>query len=768
MNEFIKKNINIIISIFILLQPILDLLTGLCLHALNINLTIGIIIRVIFLLFICIITLFTFKKKKVLIPYLIIGLYCILYTIGIILFKESSLFKEIQNLIKVFYFPVLLVSLYSIKEEIRISKMTLFTTLFLYLILIFIPLILGIGYQTYEITKVGTLGFYNSANEISGLISILTPIMFIIIMNSKKIVPKIVLGIMYLVVILMVGTKTPLLALLITIGISILYFWIKQIMIKKYKQVIISLLILIIGLTGLIIIIPKTNFYKNIETHLDYLEVDNITEIFEDEKLIDHFIFSSRLKFMHKKAKIYNSSNTYQKLFGIGYLKDNNKPVKLIEMDYFDIFYSHGLVGFTIFFTITLYILYKVLRNSKTTNFEQIMLYTSFMLIIVLSFFTGHIITAPSVSLISIVIILSLAKKQKKELLFTGYNLELGGIENAMLNLVNRIDKEKYNITIVLEEKRGLFLDQIDKKVNVKELKVSNNDNVILRKIINALRKLNYKILNYNNYDFSCCYTTYSYSSSKLALMSSNNTAFYVHSDYKSIYNEEKDFRYFFDSRNIREYKNILFVSNENKQVFIDVYKDLEDKCKVLNNFINTDKIKKISQEEIDIKKSKNKTLLVFVGRLDDVSKKLSRQINLVKEIKELELWIVGDGPDRNRYEKEVEDKKLESRIKFIGRQKNPYKYMKEADYIILTSDYEGFPVTYLEAITLEKDIITTYPTSDDQIDIKKYGHIISKDEKEMVKQVKEIIKKKDKVKPISLDKCQSNRMIELEKIFNE
>ena len=49
MNSFIKKNINVIISIFILLGPILDMLTGLCLHTFNINFTIGIIVRVIFL-----------------------------------------------------------------------------------------------------------------------------------------------------------------------------------------------------------------------------------------------------------------------------------------------------------------------------------------------------------------------------------------------------------------------------------------------------------------------------------------------------------------------------------------------------------------------------------------------------------------------------------------------------------------------------------------------------------------------------------------------
>ena len=118
MNDFIKKNISIIIAIFVLIGPILDLITGVCLHSLGINLTLGIITRVLFLAFICIITLFTFKKKNVLIPYLIIGLYFIFYTIGMIAFKDTSIFTEIQNLVKVFYFPILLVSIYSIKDAV--------------------------------------------------------------------------------------------------------------------------------------------------------------------------------------------------------------------------------------------------------------------------------------------------------------------------------------------------------------------------------------------------------------------------------------------------------------------------------------------------------------------------------------------------------------------------------------------------------------------------------------------------------------------------
>ena len=410
MEKFMKNNINKIISIFILISPILDLLTGVCIHTLKINLTIGIIVRVLFLLFITIVTIFIFKKKKLIIPYLIIGLYFILYIVGMIIYKNNGLFFEIQNLVKVFYFPIIFLSLYSIKDKVDIDNKVLIKTVFLYLILILIPTVLGIGYKTYEITKAGTLGFFNSANEISGIISILTPIIFIMFKDKENILLKAILGVIYLVVILMMGTKTPLLSLCFTIGALLAYLTIESIKNKKYKRIIIAFSILLVGAFGLILVLPKTNFYKNIKTHLDFLEVEHITDVFKKKELIDHFIFSQRLTFLEKENQLYKESNLYLKTFGIGYL-NNGEETKMIEMDYFDIFYHHGIIGFIIYFSIVIYLIIKNIKFNKT--YEGLMLKTSFLLIIILSFFTGHIITAPAVSIIVTVIMMKIFNDKK-------------------------------------------------------------------------------------------------------------------------------------------------------------------------------------------------------------------------------------------------------------------------------------------------------------------------------------------------------------------
>lgn len=766
MNKVIKNNLSKIISIFILIQPVLDLITGICLHVFSLNLTIGIIIRMLFLLFIMYATTFIYKKKLSLIYYLIVTFYSIIYLINI--GTNSHLFGQVQGLLRVFYFPLLLVSFYDLKDEIKISTATLFTTLTLYLIFIFIPMTLNLGFKSYEITKSGTLGYYNSANEISGIISILTPIVFMIFNSKGKSILKVIYILLYLVVILTIGTKTPLLSLLITIGMTFIYIMIKSYKDKKYKRILSSFIIIVIGIISLIILIPKTNFYKNIKVHLDFLKVEDVTDIMDNGNLIDHFIFSQRVTFLTDRKSIYDNATFQEKLFGIGYYY-NGKKDKQVEMDYFDIYLNHGIIGFIIFFSVYLYILVQTTKIKRKLNFNLYMLNVSMLLILFLSLFTGHIITAPAVSLIVVVIIMMLQNRRKKELLFSINDLRVGGIETAIINLLNNIDYKKYNVTLVMEEKTGVLLKNVNKNVKVQELKVSNNKNVIIRKGINFIRKLNFSILNYHKFDFSCCYATYSLSANKIALTASKNNSIYVHSNYRYIYKDKTEFKNFFNCRNILSFRRIIFVANEAEKDFIKIYPELKNKCLVLNNFIDPDKILKLSTEKISETHPKNKKLFVFIGRLDDSSKKVSRAINLLKSLSDVNLLIVGDGPDRKMYEDLVTKNDLSKRVTFVGQKTNPYPYIKLADYIILTSDYEGFPVTYLEAITLHKRILTTIDVSDESINIgKDYATIISMDEKEMLKDVQKELSSPRKIKDIDVKKIQEERLEKLENIFNE
>ena len=316
----------------------------------------------------------------------------------------------------------------------------------------------------------------------------------------------------------------------------------------------------------------------------------------------------------------------------------------------------------------------------------------------------------------------------KKKILFAAYSLDVGGIEISLVNLLKNINYKKYSVTLALEKKIGIFLDELPKEINVIEYKVSQNKVLIIRKFINFYKQLRWKFQYKNYYDCSISYATYSKPCSFLARASSKNSILFVHSNYCQLYNDDILVKKFFNGIMINKFKSIIFVSNEAKKDLCDVY-EIANKSFVINNLVDYDRIIKLSKIDVnlDLRYAKN---FVFVGRLDESSKKVSRIIEVAKKCKDKKMdvgfWIVGDGPDLELY-RNMKDKYKLGNVIFYGKQKNPYPYIKNADYLILTSSYEGFPVVYNEAIILGKPILTTIDVSDDFISIPNRFGIIAK-----------------------------------------
>ena len=87
------------------------------------------------------------------------------------------------------------------------------------------------------------------------------------------------------------------------------------------------------------------------------------------------------------------------------------------------------------------------------------------------------------------------------------------------------------------------------------------------------------------------------------------------------------------------------------------------------------------------------------------------------------------------------EKKKLEDNIILLGAKKNPYPYFKISDCVILTSDYEGYPVVFLESFILNKPIITTKVSDYEQVE-GKYGYVTDKSIEDIYEKMKLFIEK--------------------------
>ena len=100
---------------------------------------------------------------------------------------------------------------------------------------------------------------------------------------------------------------------------------------------------------------------------------------------------------------------------------------------------------------------------------------------------------------------------------------------------------------------------------------------------------------------------------------------------------------------------------------------------------------------------------------------------------------FVGDGPDSQMYKKQAREIK---NIEFLGKKTNPYPYLKKSDCLLLSSDFEGYPVVFIESMILGKTIITT-DVSDSEKDIKnKFGIVVEKSENGVYNGMKQYLEK--------------------------
>jgi len=213
--------------------------------------------------------------------------------------------------------------------------------------------------------------------------------------------------------------------------------------------------------------------------------------------------------------------------------------------------------------------------------------------------------------------------------------------------------------------------------------------------------------------------------------------------------------------------------------------KDLIDnfnisKIEVIYNPIDLEYIRKLSQKRISI--SKKRFTFVTLGRLVE-GKNQDLIIKAMQNV-EADLWIIGDGEKREDLEKLVNTLNLQDKVTFLGKQKNPFKFLKKADCFVYASQRESFGNVLVEALSCELPIISTdcptgpreilAPSSNvlkrtNKIELAEYGILIPIQDVEKISQAMKMIYK-DKSLRENYAKKAKNRAedFEVNKIIKE
>ena len=119
--------------------------------------------------------------------------------------------------------------------------------------------------------------------------------------------------------------------------------------------------------------------------------------------------------------------------------------------------------------------------------------------------------------------------------------------------------------------------------------------------------------------------------------------------------------------------------------------------------------------------------------------------VNEIKKDYSIELWLIGDGPDKEKYKKYIKDNDLVENVKLLGMKTNPYPYMLQCDIYVQPSRFEGFGLAIAEARLLNKPVVATnFEIVHDQITNNVNGVISDMNSESIAKSLMELINDKD------------------------
>ncbi|WP_196159514.1 glycosyltransferase [Reinekea sp. G2M2-21] len=153
----------------------------------------------------------------------------------------------------------------------------------------------------------------------------------------------------------------------------------------------------------------------------------------------------------------------------------------------------------------------------------------------------------------------------------------------------------------------------------------------------------------------------------------------------------------------------IIVVSSQLKEVLLHKFRS--DRLFVLRNAIDLKELRQKAQEGAGLTLNPQKTHVGLVGRLVSV-KRADIFINIAKLIQNKEpdqyqFHIIGDGPLREALNEQVKCLNLENMVIFHGFRTDSPSCIAALDAVIMCSDHEGLPMVALEALCLEKLLIS-------------------------------------------------------------
>lgn len=337
-----------------------------------------------------------------------------------------------------------------------------------------------------------------------------------------------------------------------------------------------------------------------------------------------------------------------------------------------------------------------------------------------------------------------------KKILIVNNNLDIGGIQKSLVNLLKEVH-EDYDITLLLFSKSGALLNNIPNNVRII---TPNKCYRMLGLTKSELRRypfffcLKYFLMRYTSifsrrsamkllglfqkkiegYDVAISYSHLLHHKCfgngcgdfVLDKVVCKNKICMIHCDYlHSGYMTEMN------NREYSEFDKIACCSDSVRERFICGANISKNKVYTLRNFYDFDIVKLANDKPYVY--GDNCINLLSVARLSS-EKGIDKAIDALYATgrSDINYYIVGDGPQKKLLQEKIKEYHMEKQIFLLGEQQNPYRYMINADYLLVPSLHEAAPMVFDEAAVLGLKVISTNTTSAKEMIVRNGGIVCS------------------------------------------
>ena len=310
---------------------------------------------------------------------------------------------------------------------------------------------------------------------------------------------------------------------------------------------------------------------------------------------------------------------------------------------------------------------------------------------------------------------------EKIRIVFVHHRLVCGGAENALFDLVNLLDKEKFDITVFAQRNDGIW-DEKFRNAGIRVIydyscrKATWNPVVKAGNIVKKLKTAKayqnggaglLDVCIPEGADIVVSYNVWE--NEELVFARNAKTVKYIHGDpgTNPDYRDEAIHHKGLLSR----FDRIICVSRSAWQAFREI-SGLAEGVELHYNPMNSDLVRQKAQEPVDF--PEDVPVICAVGRLSR-EKAYERLLVIHRRLLDQgvrhKLMIVGDGPDREYLDRLIRAMDLQDSVMMAGYQSNPYPYMRKSRFLVISSYTEGLPVISMEALSLGVPVVSTIPS---------------------------------------------------------